>query len=188
MGCTALCNNFAQLAVCRVLLGLFEAGTYPCLLIIINTVYRRSEQSAAYGFLWFSNGAGTIIGSACAYGISHIDNANGIHSWRWPYIIWGALTVLIGICVFFFLPDTPTHFMYRLNEEEKSLVKERIRDNAVVRVREFKVYQIWEAVKEPRLWLLCFSTLCNNLHTGGLVVFSTIIVHSLGFTVRNIMI
>jgi MFS family permease len=183
MACTALCNNFAQLAACRVLLGLFEAGTYPCLLIIVNTVYRRSEQSAAYGFLWLSNGTGTMVGSACAYGISWINNANGIHSWRWPYIIWGALTVLFGIITFFFLPDTPHSFMYRLTEEEKEIVEERTRDNAVVRVYEVKKHHIWEAVKEPRLWLLCFSTLCNNLSTGGLVVFSTILVQNFGFNV-----
>ncbi|KAI8047954.1 major facilitator superfamily domain-containing protein [Gilbertella persicaria] len=182
MACTALCHNFAQLAVLRTLLGLFEAGCYPCLLIIINTVYRRSEQSAAYGFLWLSNGAGTMVGAACAYGISFINNANGISSWRWPYIIWGALTVLFGVLVFFFLPDSPNHFMFRLTEEEKEIVKERTRDNAVVRVYEVKMSHIWEAILEPRLWLVCLSTFCNNLHTGGLVVFSTLIVNSLGFS------
>lgn len=40
VGCTALCQNFTQLVVCRVLLGLFEAGTYPCLYIILNSLYR----------------------------------------------------------------------------------------------------------------------------------------------------
>lgn len=182
MCCTALCHNFAQLAACRVLLGLFEAGTYPSLLLILNTVYRRSEQSAAYGFLWLSNGAGTMVGSACAYGIAHINNANGIQSWRWPYIIWGALTVLFGILTFFFLPDSPDSFMFRLNEEEKHIVKERAKDNAVVRVEEIKHYHVWEALREPRLWLLSISTFFNNLHNGGLVVFSTLIVNSLGFT------
>lgn len=75
------------MAACRVLLRLFEAGTYPSLLIIVNTVYRRSEQSAAYGFLWFSNGAGTMLGAVCAYGISYMDNASGIQTWGRPYII-----------------------------------------------------------------------------------------------------
>ncbi|KAI9485332.1 MAG: major facilitator superfamily domain-containing protein [Benjaminiella poitrasii] len=182
MGCTALCHNFAQLVACRFLLGLFEAGTYPCLLIIVNTVYRRSEQSAAYGFLWFSNGAGTMVGSACAYGISWINHANGIQTWRWPYIIWGSLTALFGILTFFFLPDNPHSFMFRLTAEEKDIIEERTKDNAVVRVRKVKRDHIWEALKEPRLWLLCLSTLCNNLHNGGLVVFSTIIVNSLGFS------
>lgn len=184
MACTSLCTNFAQLAACRVLLGLFEAGTYPSLLIIVNTVYRRSEQSAAYGFLWFSNGAGTMLGASCAYGISYMNNARGIETWRWPYIIWGCLTILFGILSFFFLPDTPNSFMFRLTEEEEKIVEERTRDNAVVRVYEFKKYHIIEAIKEPRLYLLCFSTLCNNLHNGGLVVFSTILVKTFGFSVK----
>ena len=187
MACTALCTNFSQLVICRILLGLFEAGTYPCLLIILNTIYRRSEQSGAYGFLWLSNGTGTMFGATCAYGISFLNNAQGIKTWKWPYIIWGALTVLFGIICFFFLPDTPTSFMFRLNEEEKRIVEERTKDNAVVRVYEVKHHHIWEAVREPRLWLICFSTLFNNLHTGGLVVFSTIIVRTFGFTVSRML-
>jgi MFS family permease len=185
MGCTALCTNWAQLVICRILLGLFEAGTYPCLLILINTIYRRSEQSAAYGFLWQANGTGTMVGSACAYGISYINNANGIHSWKWPYIIWGALTVLFGIVVFFTLPDNPNSFMFRLTEEEKKIVQERTKDNAVVKMYQVKLKHVWEALAEPRLWLLCLSTLCNNLHTGGLVVFSTILTKGFGFTVSS---
>lgn len=180
---TSLCTNFTQLAICRVLLGLFEAGTYPSLLIIINSVYRRSEQSAAYGFLWLSNGSGTMVGAACSFGIYYINDAFGIKRWQWPYIIWGCLTIVFGIITFFFLPDTPDSFMFRLKEEEKEIVKERTRDNAVVRVYEIKKHHIYEALKEPRLWLLCFSTLCNNLSTGGLVVFSTLIVQAFGFAV-----
>ncbi|KAI8993277.1 major facilitator superfamily domain-containing protein [Pilobolus umbonatus] len=182
MGCTALCTNFVQLAVLRTFLGLFEAASYPSLLIIINTVYRRSEQSAAYGFLWLSNGTGTMIGSLCAYGISYIPITSGVHPWRWPYIIWGVVTVLFGIITFFFLPDTSDSFMFRLTEEEKKIVEERTKDNAVVRVYEIKKHHVWEAIAEPRLWLLCLATFCNNLHTGGLVVFSTIIVNNLGFS------
>ncbi|KAI8049293.1 major facilitator superfamily domain-containing protein [Thamnidium elegans] len=182
---TSLCTNFIQLAVCRVLLGLFEAGTYPSLLIIINSVYRRSEQSAAFGFLWLSNGSGTMVGSACSFGISHINHALGIASWKWPYIIWGALTIVFGFISFFFLPDTPTSFMFRLTEEEKEIVKERVQDNGVTRVYDFKKHHIYEALNEPRLWLICFSTLCNNLHTGGLVVFSTLLVEAFGFSKQH---
>lgn len=183
MSLTALCQNFAQLVVCRVFLGLFEAGTYPCLLIVLNTVYRRSEQSAAYGYLWLSNGTGTMIGAACAYGISYIDNAHGIHSWKWPYIIWGALTVLFGIICFFFLPDTPYSFMFRLTNEEKVIVAERNRDNCVVRVQKIKMHHVWEALREMRLWLICLACFFNNLLTGGVVVFNTLIVQSMGYSV-----
>jgi hypothetical protein len=115
--------------------------------------------------------------------MSYINDARGIASWRWLYIVYGSLTTLFGILTFLFLADSPNARVLRLTEEEKVIIEERTRDNAVVRVKKFKMYHVWEAVREPRLWLLAFSTLCNNLHNGGLVVFSTIIVKNLGFSV-----
>jgi MFS family permease len=79
---TGFCNNFAQLAVLRVLLGLFESVTYPGLILILSTMYRRSEQPACFGFLWFSNGFASIIGSAAAYGIAKMKPVGGLVAWR----------------------------------------------------------------------------------------------------------
>ncbi|ORX44760.1 MFS general substrate transporter [Hesseltinella vesiculosa] len=182
VGCNALCQNFAQLLACRLLLGLFEAGTYPCLYIIINSMYRRQEQSATYGFLWMSNGSGTIFSVLISYGIANISNTHGIALWRWGSIIFGILTVIIGILTFFFFADTPHSKWLRLTEEEKEIVEMRIQDNSVVRKREVLVSQYWECFKEPRYYLVALAAFANNLSNGGLVVFSTPFVHTLGFT------
>jgi MFS family permease len=184
MALTSLCNSFGQLVACRVLLGVFETASYPCLLIVVNAVYRRSEQPSAYNTLWISNGVGVMISSLGAYGISFINDAHGIKTWKWPYIIWGVITVAFGISVFFFFPDSPKSKWYKLTPEEEKIVDARTRDNAIVRVKEFKWHHIWEALKEPRLYLLCVSSLCNNFQNAGLVSFSSIIVEGLGFTVR----
>lgn len=80
---TAFGKNFAQLAVLRVLLGVFEAGTYPALIMIFNTLYRRSEQSACFGFLYLSNGLGSVVGSAAAVGIAKMGTQHGITAWQW---------------------------------------------------------------------------------------------------------
>lgn len=42
---TAEGKNFSQLAALRFLLGFFEAGIYPCCIMIISTMYRRREQA-----------------------------------------------------------------------------------------------------------------------------------------------
>lgn len=188
MALTSLCDNFGQLVACRVLLGVFETASYPCLLIVVNAVYRRSEQPSAYNTLWLSNGVGVMISSLGAYGISFINDAHGIKTWKWPYIIWGIVTVAFGIAVFFFFPDVPKSKWYRLTPEEEKLVDARTCDNAVVRVKEFKWPHIWEALKEPRLYLLCLSSLCNNFQNAGLVSFSSIIVAGLGFSVSYLFI
>ncbi|KAI8333543.1 major facilitator superfamily domain-containing protein [Chlamydoabsidia padenii] len=181
VGCTALCQNFAQLVACRVLLGLFEAGTYPCLYIILNSLYRRQEQSACFGFLWMSNGSGTVFAVLISYGVAHLGNAHGIAAWRWNYLVFGILTVAIGIATFFFMIDSPDSKHLHLTEEEKVIVEARTQDNAVVMERTVKISHYWESVKEIRYYLVVLAAFCNNLSNGGLVVFSTPFVATLGF-------
>ncbi|KAL0140001.1 major facilitator superfamily domain-containing protein [Mucor lusitanicus] len=162
---TAFGKNFAQLAVLRVLLGVFEAGTYPALIMIFNTF----------------NGLGSCVGSAAAVGIAKMGTRNGITAWQWGYVIWGSITVAIGIITVIFLIDSPESWFLQLTEEEKEIVKLRTQDNAVVRKQKVKVSQYWEALKEPRLWLLFITSLSHNLQNGGLVTYSTVLVHGLGF-------
>lgn len=83
MALTALCNTFAQLVGCRFLLGLFEGVTYPCVYILLSTLYRRSEQSICWGFVGISTGMGTVLGVLIAYGLAHLDGVAGMRGWRW---------------------------------------------------------------------------------------------------------
>ncbi|KAI8366283.1 major facilitator superfamily domain-containing protein [Choanephora cucurbitarum] len=182
MALTALCNTFPQLLGLRLLLGFFEGVTYPCVYIVMNALYRRSEQSRCWGFLGISTGLGTVFGVVIAYGLAHMDHVAGLRAWRWGYIVFGIATVLIGILTFFFLIDHPEHPLLRLTEAEKEIVKERTRDNNVVKNTTIKREQILEALKEPRLWLLCLANALNCLQNGGIVTFSTLLVEGLGFS------
>ncbi|CAO3621459.1 unnamed protein product [Cunninghamella blakesleeana] len=181
---TAFCQTYGQLLACRILLGFFEAATYPCLLMIFSSLYRRQEQSACLGFLWMSNASGTIFAVLVTVAIiKTLDGAHGVGLWRWNYIIFGIMTIVIGILTFFFLVDTPHSKLLRLTEEEKDIVEQRIQDNSVVKDKIVKVHHYWEALREPRFYLITLSAFANNLSTGGLVVFSTPFIKSLGFDV-----
>ncbi|KAI9478434.1 MAG: major facilitator superfamily domain-containing protein [Benjaminiella poitrasii] len=182
MGSTAACNTFSQLLALRFLLGLFEGVTYPCVYILMNTLYRRSEQSRCWGFIGVGTGMGTVFGVLIAYGLAHMDGIAGFSAWRWGYLVFGIATVVIGILTFFFLIDDPHHKLLRLTEKEKEIVEERARDNNVVRNKTIKSEQMWEAVKEPRLWLIFLANALNSLQNGGLVTFSTLLVEGLGFS------
>ncbi|KAI8333542.1 major facilitator superfamily domain-containing protein [Chlamydoabsidia padenii] len=179
---TTIIHNFQQLMALRFLLGLFEAGSNPILYIILNSLYRRQEQSAVFGFMLVSSGSGSAVGSIIGYGISNtLDNVNGWRAWRWGYLIFGVITVFLGILVFFLLIDKPTSKLLRLDEDEKKIMDLRVKDNMVVKSRKIKREQIWEALKEPRLYCLCFSILFLNLQNGGMISFSVLLVKSLGF-------
>ncbi|CDH50689.1 allantoin permease [Lichtheimia corymbifera JMRC:FSU:9682] len=178
---SGLANNFSQMAACRFLLGLFEAAAMPTLYLITATLYRRSEQTLVFGFVTLSNGVGAAFGASTAYGFSHMNNARGITNWRWGSFIYGALTILVGLVCFFFLADRPDHPLLRPTEKEKQIIEERKQDNAVVRHRIIKYYQIKESLKEWRYWFLVLGAFCINLQNGGMLVFSTTFVLGLGF-------
>ncbi|KAI8645927.1 major facilitator superfamily domain-containing protein [Parasitella parasitica] len=181
MGATAACSNFAQLLGLRFLLGFFEGVTYPCIYILLNTLYRRSEQGFCWGFLGVSNGLGTVFGVLISYGLAHMDHLI-FRAWRWGYIVFGSATVVIGIATFFLLVDDVDSKLLRLTDNEKEIVQERSRDNCVVRNKEIKKAHVIEALQEPRLYLIFFAQLFNCLQNGGLITFSTLLVEGLGFS------
>ena len=68
--CHAACSNFAGLAVCRTLLGVFESPVAPILILIIAMWYRKEEQGRRVSYFYVMNSCTQIIGGAVAYGAS----------------------------------------------------------------------------------------------------------------------
>jgi hypothetical protein len=98
------------------------------------------------------------------------------------YVIWGTITVAIAICVFVFLIDSPDSRWLSVTEEEKVIIEERTRDNAVVRQRKVNTHQYLEALKESRFYLIFIMALLNSLQNGALVLYANVLVKSLGFS------
>ncbi|KAG0163725.1 hypothetical protein DFQ28_011303 [Apophysomyces sp. BC1034] len=179
--CHGFGHTFSQMVAMRFLLGLFEAGIYPALTLLVATFYRRAEQPTRLGIVWLCNGFAMILGGAITYGIKTMPDNHGLAGWRWIMFILGGITCLLGIVAFFFLIDNPKSKYLHLNAEQEILVEERTRDNAVVRTTVIKRDQIIEALKETRLWAFCFACLAFNLGNGGLTIYSSQITHAFGF-------
>ncbi|KAL9550184.1 hypothetical protein MBANPS3_004851 [Mucor bainieri] len=175
-------TSFSQLAALRFLLGFFEAVTYPAMYLLIATLYRRSEQVILFGVMFMSNGLAGILGSVIGVGVLQMPTVGNISPWKWSVILFGSLTILLGFVYFVFLPDTPTSRWFRLTEEEKEIVEERSRDNAVVRTVAINYNHIREALREPRFYCYMLISLFGNFQNGALTNFSTIIIKNLGFT------
>ncbi|KAL7311526.1 hypothetical protein PS15m_009278 [Mucor circinelloides] len=179
--CMCFAHSFSQLAGLRFLLGFFEATTYPAVFLLIATMYRRSEQVVWFGIMFVSNSVATIIGNGAAVGILRMPTIGFFSPWKWAMVIYGSATMAAGIIFFFFMPDRSDSRWFKLTEEEKLIVEDRARDNAVVPNRKIKMNQIWEALKEPRLYCYCFISMFVNFQNGALTSFNTIIISDLGF-------
>jgi MFS family permease len=75
-----------QLAICRALLGLLEAGFFPACAYLISTWYvRREIQKRMTAFFMLSILVGGFS-SALAGGISTLKGKAGLNSWQWIFV------------------------------------------------------------------------------------------------------
>ncbi|KAF5019456.1 hypothetical protein F66182_8538 [Fusarium sp. NRRL 66182] len=174
---TAACTNFAGLAVCRFLLGTFEAVITPAFMLIVSQWFRRETQPARAGLFYCFNGFGSMFGGILFYGVGQ---AKGWHVWRIIYVLCGGLTICWGVLLFFFLPNNILTASRYTVEERAMLIAQSARNRTGVFNRTIKWYQIREVFRDSQIWLLFFFTLLNETVNGGIANFSKLIVK--GFT------
>ena len=124
--CQAACNSFTTLSVLRTLAGAAEACSDPSFMLITSMWYTRKEQPVKIGIWYTANGAGIALGGLLGYGIGHINGA--LASWRYEFLIIGALCCTWGIVIGVLMPDSPVTAKF-LTLPEKRIAVERLKSN-----------------------------------------------------------
>ncbi|KOC08309.1 putative MFS allantoate transporter [Aspergillus flavus AF70] len=176
----AAAKNFVQLAVLRVISGAAEACSDPAFMLITSMWYTRRQQPIRIGLWYTANGFGIALGGLLGYGIGHIKGA--LSSWKYEFLIIGALCSLWGILIVIFLPDSPVTTRY-LSPREKRLTVERLRENQTgVENKTLKPAQIYEAFLDWKVWAFLLLGLSGNIPNGGISNFGTLILKGFGFS------
>ena len=183
---SAISPHFAPFFVLRILLGMFESTVTPILLSTIVAFYRKEEQATRICVFYSMNGLTQVIGPLIAYGTTYGGGAFGESgAWRLLYIIFGILTVIVGVIVTLFMPNNPMAASF-LNDHEKRIALERVRGNASgTAQRHFKWSQVKEAVFELRIWLVLAFVILTSIPNGGLSSFSSKILKGFGYSTRQ---
>jgi MFS family permease len=181
LACTAACTTFAGLVTVRTLLGLFESVCQPAFIVISSTWYKRDEQASRVTYWYMMNGAQQMVGGLLAYCFSLIQGGP-LKSWQWLFLGYGVVSVVYGVFVGWWMPDSPMRAKC-FSEEDKRLMVERVRSNQTgIQNREFKREQVWEGLTDPQAWGYALIQLCTTLPTSGLGSFQGIIIKGFGFT------
>lgn len=61
------------------------------------------------------------------------------------------------------------------------VIQRKAADNTGVESKVFKKEQVWEAVLDPKTWLIWFAIVALQVPNGGLTTFNTLIISGLGF-------
>jgi len=113
----------AQFYLARFLLGLFEGGFFPGIILYLTYWYPSTRRAAVTGqFMFAVPVAGMIGGPLSAWILSSLDKVAGLDGWRWIFLIEGLPTVVLGVVCFFTLRDKPAQAAW-LTDSEKALVQ-----------------------------------------------------------------
>jgi len=173
-------KSFTTLAVLRALSGAAEGCSDSAFMLITAMWYTRREQPVRIGLWYAANGIGNSLGGLLGYAIGHISGS--LPSWKYEFLIIGALCAIWGIVLFIFLPDSPVTAKF-LSQTEKRIAVERLRGNQTgVENKHFKWYQVREAVLDYKTYFFFLIAFFANVPNGGISNFGTIIIQGFGYS------
>ncbi|OWW21261.1 MFS transporter [Noviherbaspirillum denitrificans] len=152
-----------QFYILRFLLGAFEAGFYPGMILYLTYWYPSQRRAKAFGtFMSASALAGVLGGPIAGWIMTSMGSVHGMHGWQWLFILEGIPSVLAGVAAYFYMTDKPEHAGW-LAQHEKRLIRDALdRDNREMGERGSD----WRSLfRNPVVWLLIaifFCLLCAN--------------------------
>ena len=111
-----------QFYVLRFLLGVFEAGFFPGIILYLTYWYpsaRRGQMIAI--FMAATTVASVIAGPLCGGIMKYMDGASGLAGWQWLFLVQGLPASLLGIVAYFYLQDKPEDARWLSAAEKKAL-------------------------------------------------------------------
>jgi len=164
----------------RFLMGVFEAGFYPGIILYLTYWYPSGRRAKAFGmFMSASAVAGVLGGPLAGTVMNGLHGANGWSGWQWVFLIEGIPSIIAGVVTWFYLTDRPAQAHW-LSAEQRRIVEEDLqRDQAALGQRE---EGLLASLRDPRLWLLVLVYFCIIAANSSLTFFGPSVVKEAGFT------
>merc|ERR1712000_30629 len=121
--CTAAVTTYGGLLAVRIFLGLAEAGFFPGVMMYLCFWYKPEERATRMAIFASSIAVAGAFGGLLATAISFLNGKAGLEGWRWLFILEGIPAVLVGVMVWFWLPDYPQTASWLTADERAFAVK-----------------------------------------------------------------
>jgi D-galactonate transporter len=164
--------------ILRFMLGGFEAGLYPGVILYLTYWFPARRRAQMIGFFMTAVPLGGIIGGPVAGWImGAMGGVAGYANWQWLFILEGIPSALIGLVTLFVLDDNPAEARW-LSSQEKQLVLADLQADA--RLAGPRKHGFLDALKVPQLWLLSIIYFCLVSANPTLGFWSPTIIKGLG--------
>lgn len=164
----------------RFLLGVFEAGFYPGIILYLSYWFPNDRRAKAFGtFMSASALAGVIGGPLAGWIMTSMNGVNGWQGWQWVFLMEGIPSIVAGLVTWFYLTDKPADAQW-LSAHERKLVQDDLeRDSRSLGARE---HSLLASLKDAKIWILILVYFCIIAANSSLTFFGPTLVKEAGFT------
>jgi D-galactonate transporter len=164
---TMLVKTATWFYILRFLLGAFEAGLYPGVILYLTYWFPARRRAQMFGlFMTSIPVAGILGGPISGWIMGSMGGQTGLANWQWLFLAEGIPSIVMGLLTLVIFVDKPGQARW-LSESEKQLVLADLEaDNRQAGPRR---YGFGEALKLPQVWLLtaiCFCFVSANPTLG----------------------
>ena len=122
-----------QFYVLRFLLGAFEAGFFPGVILYLTYWYPSARRAKAIAIFMTGAALGKLLAGPMSGGImQYMEGWHGLHGWQWLFIVEGLPACILGLVAFFTLKDRPEDADWLSPEQKRSLRSHLDNDTQVV--------------------------------------------------------
>ena len=146
-------RNEYWLYVQRFLLGAFEAGFFPGVLLYLSFWFPNHRRGRATSLFLVGIPLSGLVGGAISGAVMEgMDGWSGIRGWRWLFLVDGFPAILLGLAAMFVLTDRPENARY-LTAAEKQVVVEDMEADRRSRTTAASS-TVAETLRNPKIWLM----------------------------------
>jgi D-galactonate transporter len=155
---TMFVKTAAQFYVVRFMLGAFEAGLYPGVILYLTYWFPARHRANMTG--WFMTSipaAGIVGGPVSGWIMGAMGGVGRLANWQWLFLLEGVPPIAIGLLTLATVADSPRDARW-LTANEKQLVLADL--EADRRLAGPRTHAFGEALRTPRVWLLTLIYFC----------------------------
>jgi D-galactonate transporter len=165
---TMFVSSATQFYVARFLLGVFEGGFFPGIILYLTYWFPSARRGLVTGMFMFAVPiAGIFGGPVSGLIMTGMDGLHGMRGWQWMFLIEGIPSIVLGVVCYFYLADKPAQAKW-LSAAEKDLLTTALAKDAGEgkgAAGGHAAAQFRTAATDGRVWVLAliyFSAACAN--------------------------
>jgi D-galactonate transporter len=163
--CTAFVSAPWQLYVMRFLLGAFEAGFFPGIVLYLTYWFPAERRAGVVSWIFVAVALAGMIGGVLSGAImEYMQGSAGLAGWQWMFILEGLPAVALGIVAYCILDDHPCKARWLTDNEKAAL--ERVLAEDQRRRRSGASYTFKDALANLRAYVLAsvyFMLVCGTM-------------------------